>query len=778
MEPILVADVGTATTMAWLVNGDPAEPPPLPDPHSRENYWLTAAAPEGDGFVAGGAADQPGTDLGVPRGRFLRDRDTDPRLAAVVTFGGREATRLDLLTELLRKLRGQAARKAGRDVDRVLLTVPDWPREHDAAYRDSLLTAARRAGFLHVEFLSAACAVTLAARVPQGRRVLVCDAGASALRLVLVEAGRPGLDPGTVVAVRAVPGLGGDAMDARMAADVQGKLPKGRRDPVTGRWDWDGFLRAVTAARQRLTDESRADVSVGALDKMTVGYTRRDLIKLLKGPLGQVRDEARAVAGKRPALTAVLLAGGCAGTPQLAETLEDALKTPAQRMPEPGFAVVAGGAEFGDLAPSRAIEALPHWPGTRDLAWGFKESRARLVRWLVAPGDGFAAGARLAVVRSMDDDRVAYLTADFAGTLREQCAVEGTPVDSGDVLAIADTSLSHPRDLPFAPYHIAGLPGEHVAACARTGAELLLRARDGRYRLLNLETGASHWVTWQSLGAAAADLVRGDVTATGYGSWLAAVVTDGAVTVHGQDGRPPRRLAVCKRPGRAWARLSADGTLACVLADDQLRVMTTSGQKKSRDLLSRPAKDLCPDVSSAAFSGDGGTLVVTRQGRSQLMRKSEPGAVAVVDVDSGRETALRALPGGPPGQPPPRVAVSADGTLVMVATGTELEMWHVPSLAPLWTAIVPGPVRAAAFFAGGSHFLVTVCAEGQRETAAVWDCGAPARRTIAQGAARRARPLHPAVDLGQPATQVRVSPDGRFLLAVNDHGSAIWGLLP
>src|ERR1700721_149622 len=160
MEPILVVDVGSATTMARLVS-DPAGNSELildQDLRENHNYWPTAAALGTDGFLVGAAAIQPGTDQGLPGGRFQLN-PAAPDVA--IPLDGRTYPRHVLLAALLTRLRGLATEKAGREVTRVLLTVPDLPTGAGSA-RSGLLKAARLAGFIDIELLSAVAAVTMA----------------------------------------------------------------------------------------------------------------------------------------------------------------------------------------------------------------------------------------------------------------------------------------------------------------------------------------------------------------------------------------------------------------------------------------------------------------------------------------------------------------------------------------------------------------------------------------------------------------------------------------
>jgi hypothetical protein len=796
MEPILVVDAGAATTMACLVGGPAGRPEPVLDEHSRDNhvYWPTAVAWGARGFLAGASAVQPGTHQGLAGGRFLLDpAQPDSR----VPLGDRTYPRYELLAAMLDRLRRAAQDKARHDVTRILLTVPDLAAGGDAARR-GLLQAARLAKFTDVELLPAglAAAMAPAAAVFPGSHVLVCDAGASALRLVLVRTGlAPGTDPGVVRAVRLIPGLGGDAMDRAIADDLPGKAGRQRREDVAAWARSQRYLEPVTRGRERLSDWDKADISPDAIGLVPVTYTRNDLKRKLASDLDQVTRMCRAMLREPPLsgrpdkdLSAVLLVGGCAPMPFLAGELAK-LKVLVQNVREPGTAILEGATRWAGHAAGRVIIAMPHRPGVRDLAWALKDSRVTLVEWRVAEGRAFARGERLAVVRSLDDDSVKYLTADFAGTMRQHCIHEKEPVESLDVVAIAEVRHTTREDLADPVYRIADLPGRRAVAFGRSGTELLLTGTNGPSRLLSLETGAEREVAWPAgsalgpHGAAAWDPDAG---------WVAGDFHDGVFEAYGENDARSRHLGSFDIHRQQPAiRLSGDGRLACLidsraegrLADiarglagiergPKVRIRPTA--RTSKELPDAPDGDFYASPSSSvAFSPDGAIVILALQASPGHGSQPRTPRLLAFHPQDGTHAVIRALPGSPLGaRRDLSLQLAPDGSRVMVAIGGELEVRDVGSGEILWTVPPPpGPITAASFSARGD--LLVIASQLDRQwLVTAWDVAQDDRRPGEAG-----RPLRQLL-VDHEVTRLLVSPDDRFLVTGNDTDSTLWGLLP
>jgi hypothetical protein len=784
MEPILVVDVGSATTMARLVSGPTGRGELVLDQDLRENhnYWPTAVALGADGFLVGATAIQPGTDQGLPGGRFHLDPAAPD---AAIPLDGQTYPRHALLAALLTRLRDLATEKAGREVSRVLLTVPDLPAGCGSA-RSGLLWAARLAGFIDIELLSAAAAVAMAPAVaaPPGGYLLVCDAGASALRMVLVRAGSaPGTDPGAVLSIRAIAELGGDAMDRAIADDLPFKAGRRQREAVAAWSRSQPYLEPVTRGRERLSESEQVDISPEAVDSVPVPYGRQNLRKKVRSAVDQVARTSRAMLreslpGKFPErqLSAIVLVGGCAATPFLADELAK-LRVPVSLMPESATTAVEGADLWAQHAGARVTLAMPHRPGTRDLAWEFKAGRVTLARWLVGQGGGFASGDRLAVVRSMDDDRVSYLTADFAGTIRQHCIPERDQVDSFDVVAVAEISRATRHDLAQPLRSLGDLPGGRAMAFGQGGAELLLTDSHGRGRVLVMETGAEREVTWPGVMLGSRSAAARDPDA----GWVAGIFHRGGFEACGENNSERYRLArFDERRQQPAIQLSADGRLACLIDSQALRgrsrakVRVSAVGLTARELPELPDRDFYADApSSVAFSRDGSTVILAcaEQGATRKSR-GRPPELLVCNLADGRCGTVCALPRPVANaRPDLSLAVTPDGSRVMRAGGGTLDVLDAHTGTSLWTINPPGPVTAAAFSASGD-LLVLASQQDRWSLLTIWDTGYQSRQL--GESERQLRQLF----IGYPVTRVLISPDERFLVTGNDDTSTIWGLLP
>jgi WD40 repeat protein len=822
VEPILVVDAGTATTQAYAVLGETKEI--LTDPgFLHGDYWPTAVARDGAGFIVGGAAVQPAIDQGLARGRFLGQLG---RPGARLVLGDavhppQSYSPEGLLAELLRELRLHAGRPAGREVRRVLLTVPDSGpvpgflradrrgagrdiprtaadgRGHDTL-RAGLVRAARLAGFTDVELLSETAAASLGApRQKPQRNVLIADAGASALRLTVWRAGSAhDGDPGSVVCRETFPALGGDRIDEQLAERISSSMARdempdrgqtvlgwfrGRKSGAAPPVDADGpdqrdeYLDKARDLRHQLTRADEALVSLRTLDRKHFSFRREDLRKLLSRQLEELGEACHALTRAGLDIQDVLLVGGCAQMPLLADGLREFLGRAApvdvRPLDQPDWVAVAGARSWALHAGSRRIEALPHRPGTRDLAWQFKDGGgARITKWLVAEGSTFEPGDPLAAVRGLDDDSACYLTADFSGTLLRHCVTAkttdhpGQVVDSREVLAVADVRPAEPAQL-CTPYLVPGARAMASAAMAFSpdGGELAAVDRDGVCYLRDMQTGTEKRLPHRLvLSGPGCDLVCTTGPGPADRDWLAGHVDGDAVTV--VSIRTGEQRGRSFRGG--WAiRFGAGGSRACVLGDREIRVSREDGGRW-HELYAEKVPDYYADaLASVAYSRDGGTLVYACRDKKHRSRR-EPGAGTLFVRDAAVHRAIgAALPAG--AQPAFLLAVSPDGSRVMLAIGRKIEIWDASNNMLMWEHPVGGTVRAAEFSPDG-NLLVTAIQAQSSWIGALWD----------------ARPAQPKIwrrqfDLeGRSTTWVRISPDNRFLVTGNENHSALWGLLP
>ena len=610
----------------------------------------------------------------------------------------------------------------------MLLATPDGA---DAGVRRRLLRAARLARFRDVELLPASAAMALSISAEQSARgpLLICDAGASGLRFTVVKPGRAdGNDPGQIESTRTIAGWGGDAMDAALAKDIREKLlgkknwwqrgGKSQGPTTADVLAWDAYLEPARLLRHRLSsDHGRVKPPLPTLDQVDFSYTADDLQRLLAEPLRELKAECERYRRSSPGVASVLLVGGCARMPFLAEVLRKELRREVRLAGDPDFAAVVGAAAWARQAARRVIRAMPRRPGARDLAWQFKDGGARLIGWQVPEGGSFSEGDPLAMVRGLGDhdDRVFSLTADCSGTMRRHRVGRGTAVDSGDVLAIIEVRPTKLDDR-CRPYSISVRSGETGLAFSADGRYLsVMEARGGRRSVLDLET---------------------------------------CVTTSGSSG------AIFREPG-----MSDDGTCVARLEGSDVIVRET-GDKGRKKLHTVSGSDLYGDPSTSyALSRDGRVLVYARRDTRGLKRRLTGGTLVSSSIPSARNAKPRELFSLPAlDRPTLRLALSRNGGRLLLVVDGDATMIDVASGRSLWNPPDSlGPVRAVAFSPDDDLFL-TVHQERGQWSGIVWQSGALARLYR--------------FDLRRATTWALFSPDNRYLATGDDAQSEIWGLIP
>jgi Hsp70 protein len=734
MEPILVVDVGTATTMARVVADgvDQFVKDPQPLVSGAEHWPTSVAHDRRGGFHVGAVAAGQGTTQGLVDGRFMRNFDQP---GAEVPLDGTRYAPEQLLAALLIEIRNRAWALPQADVefDRILLTIPDGD---DPAVNRRLLRAARLARFRDVELLptSAAVALKSPAEQPTRSQLLICDAGASGLRFTLVRPGRAdGTDPGRVESTRTIAGLGGDSMDAALARNIREKLlgkqnrwplaAKSRRQTTDAVLEWDAYLEPARLLRRRLSSEDgRVKPQLATLDLVDFSYSQDDLQRLLAEPLRELKAECERYRRSSADIGDVVLVGGCARMPFLADVLRKGLRRDVRLAGDPDFATVVGAAAWARLASGRVIRAMPRRPGARDLAWQFKDGGARLIGWQVPEGGSFSEGDRLATVRGLGDhdDRVFYLTADCSGTMQRHRVGPGTAADSGDVLAIVEVRPTKLEEM-CRPYSICVRPDETGLSFSADGRYLAVRGAAGGRSVLDLETCAAT-------------------------SWPLD--------------------AVFREPG-----ISSDGTRMCRLEGSDVIVRETRAKGPKLHTVSSPDFYGEP-FASFALSRDGRVLVHARRDTRREMRglkvpqrRLTGGTLVVTRIPSGKDEKPRELPGLPAlDQPPLRLALSRNGGRLLLVVDVDATMTDVANGQQLWKSPDSlGPVHAVAF----SHYddlFLTVHQAREQWSGVVWESGGLARLYL--------------FDLRRPTTWALFSPDNRYLVTGDDAHSAIWGLVP
>jgi molecular chaperone DnaK (HSP70) len=308
-----------------------------------------------------------------------------------------------------------------------------------------MIEAAEAAGFERVELLLEPVAAVCAAPLRTHGLALVYDLGAGSFDAALVRAGP---DP-QLIASATMETAGGRDIDALLAERVHldGQewlaplLATAAEDP--GGPDAVRLGIAFDALIQRLKHGlSEAGVVRDRLTAHTPYYqlTRAEfeqvVARLLASTVGCCEHLLRSAKVTPGALDAVLLTGGGARIPAVVQQLTQAFGRQPYLLGDPELTVVYGGSRWLSRFWRRDVPA-ERLPGNSvPLAFRIPGGRARLVRWLVAPGDRYPAGATLARVR-VDSGALWDLTAAVAGTIDRLLVEADTDVATDQWLALA-----------------------------------------------------------------------------------------------------------------------------------------------------------------------------------------------------------------------------------------------------------------------------------------------------------------------------------------------------
>jgi hypothetical protein len=485
-EPILVVDAGTSATRVALVVGDQSGF--LREPGSGSLLWPSSVCLDDAGYLIGTAAER--RKRAIPR-RYIDGPRRAVDAQASMWLEGREVTGGEALGAYLTAVRGEARQQYGAEVSRVTLTTPAAYAAGDPR-RDVLTAAAEMAGFSDVELMSSGVAAALdpetGGGLPSGALVLACVLGATwTVALVQVRGNH------TAQLAQETSTAGHD-LDALLVNDLRSE---GRTwlEPLLaapGDAGLRAYYEAIDFVRRLKHQLADAEEVADHLTPITPPYrlTREWLAAFAEPALRWLATSCHAVlaaTGATPAdLGAVVLAGGGARLPMVEPALRATLGHPVRRAAEPELAVARGTARWSVGALSRAVPAeRPSWR-VEPVAWDIPGGRGELMRWLVAQGQPYPAGAVVAQVRVLDD-RVFDLVAPRGGTLLAHHATAGQQVGAVLVASAAKT----PKALAEHPP-----PLEHRLEVA--GSWLLT---PDRQRLVECD-GAGRYVRYRAIGDA------------------------------------------------------------------------------------------------------------------------------------------------------------------------------------------------------------------------------------------------------------------------------------
>lgn len=358
----LGVDIGAAHTAGIIRLGDGRRTPLTPDgaPSMPGGVFID---PDTGQLIAGAAAlaaavTRPDCYLVDVKGHIAEP---------TVRVAGRSVEPVELLAALLRHLAAEASRAVGQPPDAVTITVPaGWGPRRRTLVRD----AAARAGLPEPDLLAEPIAVAehLAAatggRPPPGACVLVCDAGATALRLTVLQ-----LQPGdtTMLATLALPESGGDTIDTALVRHATTALTAA--DPAAGRRlqqpsaledlrDQRALLDAARHAKHTLSHMARTVIALppphlpAVIDRADLDTVTAPIRDRLPAAVKEVLEAADVIPTH---LAAVILTGGAAALPGLADALAAPVGMPPLIPARPDLAAADGA--VAHAAPMRAPSA-------------------------------------------------------------------------------------------------------------------------------------------------------------------------------------------------------------------------------------------------------------------------------------------------------------------------------------------------------------------------------------------------------------------------------------
>ncbi len=453
-EPVLAVDFGTSTSSAALVIGEQVRML-LESAGNGSWSWPSVVFLDGEELLIGTPAERvKRADPLCYRSEFKSDLgDSLP-----VQLGEKRFRPEELLTEVLGAFRAEAERMlGGRRLERLVLTMPAAYSDADPR-RNLMIASGEQAGFVEVELLSEPVAAAFSPLTDHSFRtgdvVLVYDFGGGTFDAAVVRYTADGAFH--VLGHASLEDCGGRDIDGVLAS----QLLSGPLAARTFAGSADGDMEETAGARQARLE--LADVVRRLKHQLTIRPAARDafgpaavevslerpafnqlVYPLIQRTVDSCRKLLEQIGMTASEITTLLLVGGTSRIPLVAQVLADAFGRPLVSVDAPEIAVTQGAAQWAMRAGTRASSPLAPARGEYPLRWDVPGGSAQLVRWLAQPGQGYAAGSVLLVVRQVDG-ALWRLIDDQAGTFLGSRVVPGDLIVSGDWIA----TTRRPTDRP------------------------------------------------------------------------------------------------------------------------------------------------------------------------------------------------------------------------------------------------------------------------------------------------------------------------------------------
>nr|WP_169806461.1 Hsp70 family protein [Herbidospora sakaeratensis] len=434
-QAILAVDFGTCSSSAALVS--PGRVELVKEPASGLWSWPSVVCLANDALLVGTLADNRKTIVAPDRFRdeFKRELRADAR----IDLGGRVVTASELVTTMIRALKGEAERIAGGGVDRAVLTVPASYEEGDPR-RALMIRAAEGAGFGLVELLAEPVAAALAplAGAPPvpGDLLLVYDFGGGTFDCALVRVGQHGGHE--ILGHASLDDCGGGDVDALLYRDLVAQLPSGPPAEHRHRILVRDLAKRI---KHQLSDVSPGEAifePAGALLSLSAGRLAELVVPVLDRTTTCCLDLLRQCGVTPEQVTSVVMVGGSTRMPVITDFVLRAFGRPLRHTRDPDLAVVQGAAVWAGLAHTRASAPTLPAGGEVPLRWEIPGRWGVLQKWQVAEGESVEAGGLLGSVR-LPDGALHELTSGGEGPMTVQALHydAGAAVTSNDWLVTA-----------------------------------------------------------------------------------------------------------------------------------------------------------------------------------------------------------------------------------------------------------------------------------------------------------------------------------------------------
>ena len=231
------------------------------------------------------------------------------------------------------------------------------------------------------DYAAALTAVQSESILPVFGVIAVCDFGASATTITLVDAG-DGLRP--IGEPLRCPEFGGDLIDRALLTHVLGAAGVG--PDATRTWS----IRALTtlrgecrSAKERLSTQTATTVPGAPAVRGSIRVTRPEVDELVRGPLagviGALRNNLQRNGIQPTDLAAVVAVGGTSAVPAVAATLSERLRVPIITAAHPGLAAATGAALRGSQQTRARRTSKEFGPEPAPRAWSQASDLPELV---------------------------------------------------------------------------------------------------------------------------------------------------------------------------------------------------------------------------------------------------------------------------------------------------------------------------------------------------------------------------------------------------------------